>query len=74
VLPVSDKDARFRRLRKDGDLFAHFGIELEPAEVAAPTRSEAAIACTRCRWYVWRSQTSCPVCGQPAPVCAVDPR
>ncbi|HWB74323.1 MAG TPA: hypothetical protein VG755_05195 [Nannocystaceae bacterium] len=64
---MSDRDARFRRLRPDGDLFAHFGIELEPVASSQPIQRGGAIACGRCRWYVRAEETSCPVCGQIVP-------
>jgi hypothetical protein len=67
VAGVSDRDARFRRLRPDGDLFAHFGIELEPTSMPEPSSSAVAIACARCRWYLRRIESTCPVCGLPVP-------
>ncbi|MBC8067365.1 MAG: hypothetical protein IAG13_03450 [Deltaproteobacteria bacterium] len=64
---MSDRDARFRRLRPDGDLFAHFGIELEAAASPAPasTPVSSATSCTHCRWYLHADQSSCPLCGHP---------
>jgi len=67
---VSDRDARFRRLRPDGDLFAHFGIELEPSAAAVPTSTVAVAICSHCRWYVWRTAASCPLCGAAVPTAA----
>jgi hypothetical protein len=66
---MSGKDERFRRLRPptSGDLFAHFGVPLEPA--TAPTREgdaavEVAQACPQCGWYLTQRDPSCLVCGR----------
>ena len=66
---MGDKEDRFRRLRPptSGDLFAHFGIAIAPAE---PTRDDAAAtvlaahACPQCGWYVTAADPSCFVCGR----------
>jgi len=67
---MSDKAERFRRLRPpaSGDLFAHFGIALEPS--AEPTEGGpapvlVAHACPQCGWYVIAEDPSCLVCGRP---------
>ena len=66
---MSGKDERFRRLRPptSGDLFAHFGIAIEPA-TASVSESPAAVtvarACPQCGWYVTERDASCFVCGR----------
>jgi hypothetical protein len=66
---MAGKDERFRRLRPptSGDLFAHFGVALEPA--TQPPGEGAAIltvarACPQCGWYVTDHDPSCFVCGR----------
>lgn len=67
---MSGKDERFRRLRPptSGDLFAHFGVALEPAaapsDAGAPTVTVGR-ACSQCGWYVTEQDPSCFVCGRP---------
>jgi hypothetical protein len=76
---VADRGDRFRRLRRPetGDLFAHFGIELEPALPAIEPAIEPrphepldAVGCRTCSWYLpYRRDTpTCPVCGDPEPL------
>jgi hypothetical protein len=66
---MRDEDERFRRLKPpaSGDLFAHFGIVLEPARAIEGATSAvlAAHACPQCGWYVTAAETSCLVCGGP---------
>lgn len=64
---VSHRDARFRRLTPNGDLFAHFGVALDPpvAESVAPVVRVAA-GCRHCGWFVDVGADACPICGQPA--------
>ncbi|HET6582291.1 MAG TPA: hypothetical protein VFG69_02565 [Nannocystaceae bacterium] len=66
---MSGKDERFRRLRPpaSGDLFAHFGVALEPASAPAAESSPVvtlARACPQCGWYVTERDPSCCVCGR----------
>jgi hypothetical protein len=67
---MSDKAERFRRLRPptSGDLFAHFGVQLESS--TAPTADGPALvlaahACPQCGWYVTVDDPDCFVCGRP---------
>lgn len=66
---MADKDDRFRRLRPptSGDLFAHFGIAIAPAEPARGESSPVVLvahACPQCGWYVTAEDASCFVCGR----------
>jgi hypothetical protein len=63
-MPAMSRD-RFRRLRpKNGDLFAHFGVAVDPAP--APERAPVVEArgCSQCGWYVSVDAAACPLCGR----------
>lgn len=66
---MSGKDERFRRLRPptSGDLFAHFGVALEPTtppDGESPAPVTVARGCPQCGWYVTECDASCFVCGR----------
>ena len=65
---MSARDERFRRLRPPttGDLFAHFGVALEPPVRETTPTVLVAHPCPRCRWYVTSEDTQCLVCGSTA--------
>jgi hypothetical protein len=83
VVAVAERSRRFRRLRRPdsassgtgttGDLFAHFGVEIEPDRTEAEPDAAAAVVdarpCRTCRWYVMAddAQSSCPICAEPRP-------
>lgn len=64
---MSDRDARFRRLAPTGDLFAHFGVALDPPP--GPVTSTGPVAATRCKHCGWLMLATLHAC----PVCAFDP-
>lgn len=60
---MRDKDARFRQLAPTGDLFAHFGVALDPpAPPLEPAAPGAATRCKHCGWLVRLTLAACPVC------------
>lgn len=67
-LKMSDRSDRFRKLGtagKTGNLFEHFGVEVEPPRAAAGTRLPEpvdAVTCPACDWYSV-SDTTCEQCG-----------
>lgn len=62
---MHDPDERFRRLRPpaSGDLFAHFGVELEPPTSGPTTTAALARACERCGWWIAHGEHACDMCG-----------
>lgn len=68
---MSARDERFRRLkpstRRNGDLFEHFGVAVEPAGVGSLEQVpvQAVHACPTCGWYADPS-TRCDNCGEEA--------
>jgi hypothetical protein len=68
---VSERDERFRRLRpstrQTGDLFEHFGVEVERGGGGSIDRVpvRAAQACPTCGWYRGLD-TPCDNCGAEA--------
>jgi hypothetical protein len=47
-----------------GDLFSHFGVEIDPAPSDPLPAIQAAVGCPRCGWYR-APGLACPLCGAP---------
>lgn len=67
---MSERSRRFRRLgakAQTGDLFEHFGVDVEPdpGPLPALTPVTQAIACPACGWYR-PLRSACDLCGHAA--------